>query len=113
LESKKLSETELSKMINELSLAKEEATSALLEKEQEISIVKQDNEKLEKELKRLHTITITHDLSHQIKEILKRSTGGDKDFYSFIDKVTIDRTAIIDTANFLEETLRKMLGEKK
>lgn len=112
LESKKLSESELGKMINELSLAKEEATKNLFEKEQEIIILKEQKDKSEKELERLRNIKITHDFSHQIKEILKRSTGGDKEFNLFVDKITIDRSAAIDTSKYLEDTFRKLLNEK-
>ena len=112
MENKKLSEAELSKMINELSLAKDESTRALIEKDQEISNLKQYQEKLEQELQRLRNITITQDFSHQIKEILKRSTGGDKDFCAFADDIKIDRTAVLQTTIFLEETLRRLLGEK-
>ncbi|MBM4275030.1 MAG: hypothetical protein FJ134_11305 [Deltaproteobacteria bacterium] len=49
-------------------------------------------------------------IDQQLKQIARYSTGNDRDFCNFIDKLPLDRSAPIEIAKHLENTLRKLLS---
>lgn len=76
--------------------------------------IEHDKTKLQNELQesKKEIIRLQHTpagLDRQLKDIAKRATGNDRYFSNFIDKLSLDSSALIEIAKHLEDTLRTLL----
>jgi chromosome segregation ATPase len=84
----------------------------LQEAEKELSLLKERLERAQQETISLRNTNVAKDFTRQLKELAKRAAEGDREFCAFVDKLTVDPSAPLELAKYLEETLRTLLTTK-